>query len=151
MDVTDMRLDGQEVSRKSYIRDVLTDFVMRYPGYSYSVVVFADEARTLIPATTDPNILSTFLRSLEAFNSLPGGSNFQAALDYTSAYLDRIQTPAYVVLLSDGGDEFVDLDRTTFSADYMAEVLVFGVGSEDGGYVPNGVDLLGRTVVKKFQ
>jgi len=69
MDVAD--IDGGRLSRKSFIRDTLDTFVSQYPGYSYGVIVFAQEARTLVPMTTDPNILSTFLGSLESFDSLP--------------------------------------------------------------------------------
>lgn len=71
MDVADMSVDGESVTRKRFTREVLTDFVAEHPGYQYAVVVFADEARTLVPSTTDPNILANFLGSLESFDSLP--------------------------------------------------------------------------------
>lgn len=49
---------------------------------------------------------------------------------YAGEFLDRIQTPSYLVLISDGGDEFVDLDMTQISTDYIIDTLVLGVGSD---------------------
>lgn len=71
MDVADIETDKGDITRKMYVRYVLQQYIAQYPGRSYAIIVFADEARTLIPFTSDPNILSTFLSHIEVFGALP--------------------------------------------------------------------------------
>ena len=84
----------------------------------------------MIPFTTDPNIFSTFLGNIETLDSLPGGSNFEAGLRETNAFLERNEANAHVVLLSDGGDEFVDVSDDIVVGDNITSWHIYGVGSE---------------------
>ncbi|MFT5483123.1 MAG: Ca-activated chloride channel family protein [Halieaceae bacterium] len=111
-------------------------------GSLTGLVVFSGSAHTVIPLTSDRDILENFVDSVETAMMPRTGKLPGAALDLADNMLSSSPIPGTVMLMTDG----ISSDAIKEFSDYFAEqrhqLLVLGVGlsgsaeGEDEGYLP---------------
>lgn len=129
--------DFQPRNRLEVAKDVLRDFVGRRQGDRIGVVVFAGQALTKAPLTTDHAMLRLLIDSVELF-TLPDGTAIGQALAAGAARLKNSQAKTkIVVLVTDGVNNrgAIDPDSAAAVCEGLGiKVYTIGVGTE--GVVP---------------
>ena len=118
------------------------------------LVVFAGETMVQSPLSYDKNAFSLFLKELIPI-FCPGREPNLAGAIQTS--LDRFDMTASqskaILLISDGEDENRERLESAIAEAARKNIQVFtvGIGSERGGYIPEGRTWFGEVVYKKHQ
>jgi Ca-activated chloride channel family protein len=136
-----------DVSRSMLARDVAPDRLSRAKeeirrlserarGDRCALVVFAGEARLLVPLTTDLRSLADLADAADPSSVARGGTDLAAALASASDALGR-DAPAAVVLLTDGEDLAGRGERVAAGLAARGVVVhAVGFGTARGGKVP---------------
>lgn len=66
MILRDYVLDGERIDRMSLLKGVLDDFIVKLKGERMSIIVFGDNAYTLVPLTSDQFLLRRMLSRVQA-------------------------------------------------------------------------------------
>ncbi|MEL7060679.1 MAG: VWA domain-containing protein [Acidobacteriota bacterium] len=145
--------DFQPRNRLEVAKDVVQDFVARRQGDRLGIVVFAGQALTKSPLTTDHSMLRLLLDSI-ALHTLPDGTAIGQALASATARLkDSEATTKIVVLVTDGVNNrgAIDPDSAAAVAEGLGvKVYTIGVGTRGRVPVPvRQVDTFGREVVSR--
>lgn len=91
MVLKDYFIDKKRVERLTMVKSVLLNFANKLAGNRISIVTFSEEAHTLLPFTTDTNLIKYMIPRIE--ETLTGRtSNPQKALLYTLNYLNNISS-----------------------------------------------------------
>jgi len=105
MVLKDYFIDKKRVDRLTMVKSVLLNFINKLSGNRISIITFSEEAHTLLPFTTDTNLLKSMIPRITT--TLTGRtSNPQHALLYTLNYLynvNKIKSAAKpsIVLITD--------------------------------------------------
>jgi Ca-activated chloride channel family protein len=144
-DVTPTRLERAKLK----IRDLLA----RRSGARTAIFVYAGSAHMVLPLTEDAALIETYLDAL-ATNLLPAaGRNTVKALQAVDTGLAREDVPGTILFMTDGVEgAAVDAFAGHGGAH---QILVLGVGTEEGGPVKTGpdtflTDATGRRVFTKL-
>lgn len=146
--------DFQPRNRLGVAKDVMREFVAERPGDRIGVVIFAGEALTKAPLTTDRAMLDLLLESIE-LHTLPDGTAIGMALAAAANRLKDSQAESkIVVLVTDGVNNRGAIDPESAAA--VCEGLgikVYTVGVGTSGLVPvpmRTVDAFGRERVQRM-
>lgn len=91
MVLKDYFIDNKRVDRLTMVKSVLLNFANKLSGNRIGIVTFSEEAHTLLPFTTDTNLIKAMIPRIEA--TLTGRtSNPQKALLYTLNYLHNVNS-----------------------------------------------------------
>jgi Ca-activated chloride channel family protein len=124
-----------------------------------AVIVFSDSYKTIVPFTSDIDLLDARLKSLESINLSGGGSGIWQAVNEASAYISANQNGdnnGNILLFTDGEDNAGFIERRI--PNYIS-VAAIGVGTQTGGVVPQydrqgsfigNLKFNGEEVVSKF-
>lgn len=66
MILRDYILNGERIDRMSLLKGVLDSFIVKLKGERMSIIVFGDSAYTLVPLTSDQNLLRRMLARVQA-------------------------------------------------------------------------------------
>lgn len=92
MVLKDYFIDSKRVERLTMVKSVLLNFTNKLSGNRISIVTFSENAYTLVPFTTDNNLIKKMIPRIEA--TLTGRtSNPQKALLYSLNYLHNMKKP----------------------------------------------------------
>jgi len=152
MAVKDAR-NGQ--SRLDYAKEILDETIRRLNGESVSLYVFTSETNKQVPSTLDYIFTRLVLRNTGINEGGAGGTNLHDAInhvmnDYPSHPDEKLKT---LIVFSDGGDGIYEegsdvnkknrLDQIVKIIDESSKknlrVVTIGMGSREGGEVPNVV------------
>jgi len=140
--------DFQPRNRLAVAKDVTQEFVSKRIGDRVGIVIFAGEALTKAPLTSDHEMLRLLLSSIQ-LNTLPDGTAIGLALAAAAARLkDSAAKTKVVVLVTDGVNNAGAVDPESAAA--ICEGLgikVYTVGVGTTGTVPVPVqvrNILGR-------
>lgn len=107
MVLRDYAVQGQRVQRMTMMKDVLSHFINNLQGNRMGVIAFSEQAYTLVPLTTDYELLNTQVQRLDSATLTGRTNDLSHALLYTYKQLsgDREPTeseasPAIVLLTS---------------------------------------------------
>lgn len=129
--------DFQPRNRLEVAKDVLREFIARRQGDRVGLVVFAGQALTKAPLTSDHDMLRLLVDSVELF-TLPDGTAIGQALASGAARLKDSQAKTkVVVLVTDGVNNrgAIDPDSAAAVCEGLGiKVYTVGVGTE--GMVP---------------
>lgn len=146
--------DFQPRNRLTVAKDVMKEFVDKRRGDRVGIVVFAGQALTKAPLTTDHQMLQLMLDSIE-LHSLPDGTAIGMALAAAAARLkDSEAKTKVIVLVTDGVNNRGAIDPDSAAA--VCEGLgikVYTVGVGTRGVVPvpmRMVDALGRERIQRM-
>jgi Ca-activated chloride channel family protein len=112
----------------------------RLQGDRAALLAFSGDVREVAPLTSDMRTLATFLDTLNPADNQKGGTDVGAVLERALGLFDgRSGAHEVIVLLTDGedlGGQGAAVARR--AAERGIRVHVCGIGTEDGGKIPDG-------------
>jgi Ca-activated chloride channel family protein len=142
--------DFQPRNRLSVAKDVTQEFVSKRVGDRIGIVIFAGEALTKAPLTSDHEMLRLLLASIQ-LNTLPDGTAIGVALASAAARLkDSAAKTKVAVLVTDGVNNAGAVDPESAAA--ICEGLgikVYTIGVGTSGTVPMPVPV--RTILGRVE
>ncbi|MEY2746097.1 MAG: hypothetical protein RL112_1139 [Planctomycetota bacterium] len=140
-----------DTSRSMLVQDLAPDrlarakrevrgLLERLQGDRAALLAFSGDVREVAPLTSDMRTLATFLDTLDPLDNQKGGTDVGAVLERALSLFDgRSGAHEVVVLLTDGedlGGRGAEVARR--AAERGIRVHVCGIGTEDGGKIPEG-------------
>ena len=138
LDVSDSMLcEDQRPSRLARSVETLIRLLPQLEGNRMAVVVFAGEAYSLVPLTTDLSAVAVFLEGVgPGMVALPG-SNLERAVDGSLKLLPSEGEGRVLLLFSDGENLQGDVNAATEAlSEASVGLLGIVVGTERGGPIP---------------
>ena len=141
MRAMDFTHNGQVISRLDMLKQVVTDFIEQRQNDRIGLIVFADDAYTLSPLTTDSRLLKQFLIQIK--NGMAGE---KTALGQAIALgVKRLQHQAVgsraLILLTDGTQSAGDItpeQALHIAQDYQVRIYTIGIGTHGKVFFPRG-------------
>lgn len=117
MILRDYILDGERIDRMSLLKSILDKFIVKLKGERMSIIVFGDNAYTLVPLTSDQHLLRKMLSRVQAtmagrFNAI--GDAIALAVKQASETLNttKLKRKRVLVLLTDADQPTSKIDPT---------------------------------------
>lgn len=140
-------------SRLEVAKVLLRNMVNGLKEDRIGLVVFAGETMVQSPLSHDKNAFLTFLERVNPELLSEQGTNLGGAIQTS---IDRFNTTAsqtkVIVLLSDGEDpDSKHVEAAMAEAEKKGiKIFTVGIGSENGGYIPEGQTWFGETIYKRL-
>lgn len=144
--------DIDDISRLDIAKAILRNLVNGLKEDRVGLVVFAGETMVQSPLSYDKNAFLTFLDRVNPALLSEQGTNLGGAIQTS---IDRFSTTAsqtkVIVLLSDGEDPDTKHIESAINEAKKKNIQIFtvGIGSEEGGYIPEGRTFFGDIIVKR--
>ncbi len=160
-----MRVSDVKPDRLTQAKVVIYELLEAMPNERIGFIGFAGTPYVYAPLTIDHSAVREITEQVDETWAPVGGSDLTAAVHLATETLKKTgQKNNALVILSDGEEIHDDERRSELDA-MIAEaersgvyVITIGVGTEDGGFVPNPdfpngqmVDRSGRTVISRLQ
>ncbi len=138
----DLRPNRLEVAKKK-----LREFAALRPTDRIGIVMFSEKVFTLLPLTTDPQLVDQMLADIRV-GFLGSGTNIGDALALAVGRAEASETQnKVIVLLTDGVNNVGNIDpmkAANMAADYNIKVYTIGLGTiGDGARIPIGKNAFG--------
>lgn len=155
-----MNAQDVEPNRLDEAKNIIINTMGKMKNDKVGIVVFAGEARSITPLTTDFQTAETYLGGVETSIVKIQGTDYLRAMQTVVDKFKNIPKGArQVVLLSDGEDnEGNEKPAAKLAAKEGISVVTVGIGSEEGAPIPEYVfgqlmgyktDMNGQTVISK--
>ena len=150
MDASDIQPTRLEAAKHK-----LHDLIARRSGARTALIAYAGSAHLVLPATDDPALLDSLIQALSSDLIERPGKNVAAVIEQAKRLLDAENTPASLLLITDGADT-TQLDALKQQLHGSAlQVLVLAVGSTHGGIIRDAsgqprTDSTGRPALGSF-
>lgn len=133
-----MNSNDIEPSRLEQAKLILNKTLNQLGEERVGIVVFAGEARTMMPLTTDYSSVDIYLENLSSDLIKRQGTDFLLAMEETEKKLKKGESGLKkVVLISDGEDNEGNHDAAVNLAQKNnIAVTSVGIGTEEGGTIP---------------
>lgn len=134
-----MSVEDTAPDRLSLAKLVIYDLLEEMPNDRIGLIGFAGEPYLYAPLTIDHSAVRETVEQMDTSWPTLGGSDLGSALRLGIETLNKTnQRNKAMVLLTDGEMHEGDLDRMISEArEAGVYIIAVGVGTEDGGYVPN--------------
>ncbi|QOW11736.1 VWA domain-containing protein [Kaistella flava (ex Peng et al. 2021)] len=155
-------MNAQDVApnRLDEAKNIIINTMEKMKNDKVGIVVFAGDANSIMPLTTDFTAAETYLGGVETNIVKIQGTDFLKAMKTVVDKFKNIPKGArQVVLLSDGEDnESNEKPAAKLAAKEGISVITVGIGSEEGAPIPEYVfgqlmgyktDIQGETVISK--
>lgn len=157
-----MNAEDIQPNRLTEAKNIMIATLPKLAGDRVGVVVFAGEATSIMPLTSDLSAAETYIGGVETSVVKIQGTDFLKAMQVAvSKFKNIAKGSRQVVLISDGEDnEGHDEQAANLAQKEGIAVTSVGVGTEQGAPVPEYIygqlmgyktDLMGTTVVSKRQ
>ncbi len=155
-----MRVADVKPDRLAQAKIVIYELLESMPNERIGLIGFAGNPYLYAPLTIDHSAVRETVEQVDETWAPKGGSDLAAAVHLATETLKKTgQKNNALVILSDGEKHEGDLDAMIAEAEKSGVyILAVGVGTEDGGFVPNEdfpnkqmVDRSGRPVVSRLQ
>ncbi len=155
-----MRVSDVKPDRLAQAKVVIYELLEAMPNERIGLIGFAGSPYLYAPLTIDHSAVRETVEQVDETWAPKGGSDLAAAVHLaTETFKKTGQKNNALVILSDGEKHEGDLDAMIAEAEKSGVyILAVGVGTEDGGFVPNAdfpngqmVDKSGRPVVSRLQ
>lgn len=157
-----MNAEDIDPNRLEEAKNIVLNTLQKFKNDRVGVVVFAGEAVSVMPLTTDYNAADTYLSGIETDVIKTQGTDFLKAMQVTAQKFKNISKGSRkIVMISDGEDnEGNEKAAIREAKNEGMSVISVGVGTDDGAPVPNYLfgqlmgyktDLSGETVISKRQ
>jgi len=133
-----MNAGDVQPSRLERAKQKIRDLLALRSGTRNALVVYAHEARLVVPPTDDASIIELYVGALETDMLAPAGSDPGAVIDLAGPLLDRERTPGAILFVTDTlpGPSFERLAAESTSGGHRILALV--VAADDGGVAASG-------------
>jgi Ca-activated chloride channel family protein len=142
---------------KRKLKDIIDQFAKRGETHRFGITVFAGDAYTVCPITTDQGVIKQFIDVISPELVTGLGSNLGAGIALAVSRFDRQQPGAHrVILLTDGEHSDSDMSKALAElTDRRVRLDILGIGTPTGSTItlPNGsllTDESRKTVVSKL-
>jgi len=157
-----MNAQDVEENRLSQAKNIIVNTMQRMTNDKVGIVVFAGEAASIMPLTTDFTAAETYIGGIDTNVVKIQGTDFLKAMQTAAIKFKNIAKGSRkVVLLSDGEDnEGNDKAAARFAKKEGITIVSVGIGTEEGAPIPEYVfgQLMGyksgpsgQTVISKRQ
>lgn len=114
MNVADIEDNNYKYTRLDIAKKAISDFVVKNKQNRYSLIIFAWEAISTIPLTTDYDVFLTFLDNVDYRNLTKQWSNFEAALRLWEERFSYSEwNSKALIFISDGWDDDYKIDANS--------------------------------------
>jgi Ca-activated chloride channel family protein len=155
-----MNAQDVEPNRLEEAKNIIINTMGKMRNDKVGIVVFAGEARSIMPLTTDFQTAETYLGGVETSIVKIQGTDYLKAMQTVVDKFKNIPAGArQVVMLSDGEDnEGNEKPALKLAAKEGISVITVGIGSDEGAPIPEYVfgqlmgyktDMNGQTVISK--
>lgn len=141
-------------NRLEYLKRQAKTFVRSSTGDRFAIVAFAGEAYIHMPMTGDFQTALTFIDRLEINREIRQGTAIGDAIQTAvNRFVGEEENAKVVLLFTDGEcNKGVDpVKAAKDAADKGVVIFPIGVGSIEGTYIPEEVDIFGKTRYKTDQ
>lgn len=155
-----MRVADVQPDRLMQAKVVIYELLEAMPSERIGLIGFAGVPHIYAPLTIDHSAVREIVDQIDENWPPLGGSNLAAAVQLATDTLKKTgQKNNALVILSDGEKHDDGLDAMISQAEQSGVyIIAIGVGTEDGGFVPNKefpngkmVDRAGRSVISQLQ
>lgn len=155
-----MRVDDVKPDRLTQAKVVIYELLEAMPNERIGLIGFAGTPYVFAPLTIDHSAVREIVDQIDETWAPLGGSDLAAAVHLATETLKKTgQKNNALVILSDGEKHEGDLDAMISEAEQSGiYIIAIGVGTEDGGYVPNPsrrngqmMDQSGHAVISRLQ
>ncbi len=155
-----MRVSDVKPDRLTRAKIVIYELMEAMPNERIGFLGFAGNPYVYAPLTIDHSAVRETIEQIDETWAPLGGSDLAAAVHLATETLKKTgQKNNALVILSDGEKHEGDLDAMIAEAERSGVyIIAIGVGTEDGGFVPNPdfpngqmVDRAGQTVISRLQ
>lgn len=157
-----MNAQDVEPSRLEQAKKILINYLSQLSGDKVGIVVFAGEAQSIMPLTTDYSSAEIYLSNIESSVIQKQGTDFLQAVQTANDKFKNIPKGAKkMILISDGEDNEGNDKAAIKEANKQGiSITTIGVGKEDGAPIPEYLyntyldykrDKNGETVLTKRQ
>ncbi|GAB0157340.1 VWA domain-containing protein [Chryseobacterium sp. Alg-005] len=157
-----MNAEDIEPSRLNQAKNLMISTMQKMKNDKVGIVIFAGEAMSIMPLTTDYNSAETYISGIETNSMQIQGTDFLKGMQATVEKFKNVSKGSRkVILLSDGEDnEGNDNAAIRLANNEGIMVTSVGIGSDEGAPVPEyefgqlmgyKIDMNGQTVISKRQ
>lgn len=155
-----MRVDDVKPDRLTQAKVAVYELLEAMPNERIGFIGFAGTPYVYAPLTIDHSAVREIVDQIDETWAPLGGSDLAAAVRLATETLKKTgQKNNALVILSDGEKHEGDLDAVIAEAEQAGiYIIAIGIGTEDGGYVPNPdsiskqmLDSSGRPVISRLQ
>lgn len=157
-----MNAEDIEPSRLTEAKNLMISTMQKMKSDKVGIVIFAGQATSIMPLTTDYNSAETYINAIETNTMQIQGTDFLKGMQTAVEKFRNVSKGARkVVLLSDGEDNEGN-DNAAIKLANREGIMItsVGIGSDEGAPVPEYVfgqlmgyktDMSGQTVISKRQ
>ena len=125
-------------SRLDIAKRGIINFINTLRGERVGLCVFAGTAQIQLPITTDYHALKMFVNEIQTDIISKQGTNVNEALLISSKMFTKSKNAKITMMITDGEDHMGNMTEGVKAVkDKNVKLAVFGIGSKQGGYVPN--------------
>lgn len=157
-----MNAEDVEPNRLILAKNIVLQSIKNLKNDRVGMVVFAGDARSIMPLTNDYSVIETYIGGIETSIVQKQGTDFFVALQESVKKFKTIPKNArQIVLISDGEDnEGNDKNALELAKSEGIKIITVGVGSEEGAPIPEYIygqlmgyktDYNGETIISKLQ
>lgn len=157
-----MNAEDVEPNRLILAKNIVLQSIKNLKNDRVGMVVFAGDARSIMPLTNDYSVIETYIGGIETSIVQKQGTDFFVALQESVKKFKTIPKNArQIVLISDGEDnEGNDKNALKLAKSEGIKIITVGVGSEEGAPIPEYIygqlmgyktDYNGETIISKLQ
>ena len=141
MRALDFSIDGKVVSRLDMVKDVVSQFIQSREGDRIGIIIFADDAFTLSPLTSDHRLIRNFLADVR--NGMAGEKTAlgQAVALGVKRLKEQAPNSRALILLTDGTNSAGDitpLTALTMAQHENVRLYSIGIGTHGKVMFPRG-------------
>lgn len=155
-----MNAEDVEPTRLTMAKNIMLNTLPKMKNDRVGVVLFAGDAVSIMPLTTDYNAFENYISVVETSTIKNQGTDFLRAIEVTSEKFKHVDKGAKkVILLSDGEDnEGNEKAAIALAKKEGIRVTTIGIGTKEGGPIPEYIfgqfmgyktDLKGQPVITK--
>ena len=133
-----MNAQDIEPSRLEQAKNIMLNTLQKMNGDKVGIVVFAGEARSIMPLTTDYSAANTYISGIESSVIARQGTDFLAAIKVANEkFKNKNSGGKRLILISDGEDKEGNEKAAIREANKQEiNITTVGVGKEDGAPIP---------------
>ncbi|RKT01518.1 vWA domain-containing protein [Chryseobacterium defluvii] len=157
-----MNAEDIEPSRLTQAKNLMINTMQKMKNDKVGIVIFAGEAISIMPLTTDYSSAETYISGIETRSMQIQGTDFLKGMQAAVEKFKNVSKDSRkVILLSDGEDnEGNDNAAIRLANNQGITVTSVGIGSDEGAPVPEyefgqlmgyKIDMNGQTVISKRQ
>jgi Ca-activated chloride channel family protein len=125
-------------SRLDIAKRGIINFINTLRGERVGLCVFAGTAQIQLPITTDYHATKMFVNEIQTDIISKQGTNVNEALLISSKMFTKSKNTKITMMITDGEDHIGNLSEGEKAVkEKNIKLAVFGIGSNQGGYVPN--------------